>query len=311
MKKAHWLLLGIAVLAGWNAGAVWLVQFSCYPLWSYVGAAELDAYMEFWQQAASWLIALPLALAIVAAVVLLWVYPPETPRWARWLGAGLQAALAGVDWLWLWPAQSRVMLPGKGMDMAAYAQLADANWVRIALVSGYAILVFWMLARCLWPNAEITGRRLLLIVTAALSLYSAGNVWIVHLAAYGLWPYVGRQEAFAYHVAWWHSIWGVIFIPAGIVFLGSIVMLWKRPEGVSLSMSRAGVGLLVVTYVLTSAWWGPLMARLATQDEGLSLPLYHLLMATHWLRVVLITAYTAVCCGMLVESATVRLRRNA
>jgi hypothetical protein len=27
-------------------------------------------------------------------------------------------------------------------------------------------------------------------------------------------------------VAWWHSIGGVTFVPAGLVFLGSTLMFW-------------------------------------------------------------------------------------
>ena len=50
----------------------------------------------------------------------------------------------------------------------------------------------------------------LLLATCALSLYSVGNIWPVQLSSYRLWKYVGPREFHAYHLAWWHSIWGVI-----------------------------------------------------------------------------------------------------
>ena len=62
--------------------------------------------------------------------------------------------------------------------------------------------------------------RWLLLATFALSLYSAGQVWLVQLSSYPLWAYVGRNEFSAYHRAWWRSIWGVVLGPAALVTLG-------------------------------------------------------------------------------------------
>ena len=45
------------------------------------------------------------------------------------------------------------------------------------------------------------------------------------------------------------------------------------------------------------------MARLATPETGLSLPLYHQLMLTHWLRVAIVTAYGVLIFWMLARSA--------
>lgn len=35
MSKKHWLLSAVAALSWFNAGVIWLIQFSCYPLWPY------------------------------------------------------------------------------------------------------------------------------------------------------------------------------------------------------------------------------------------------------------------------------------
>jgi hypothetical protein len=60
----------------------------------------------------------------------------------------------------------------------------------------------------------------LLLGTCALSLYGMGQVWLVQQSSYRLWAYVGDREFRAYHLAWWHSIWGVILAPAAILLLG-------------------------------------------------------------------------------------------
>jgi hypothetical protein len=148
----------------------------------------------------------------------------------------------------------------------------------------------------------MTKRQWLLLCTATLSFYGVGNIWLVQLSSYRLWRYVGARDFWAYHIAWWHSIWGVIFFPAGLVFVGSLLMLWLRPPGVPRWAVWLGVGLQVLLYLLTALWWGPLMARLATRETGLLLPLYHELMVSHWLRVAIVTAYGVLAFWMLVQT---------
>ena len=80
-------------------------------------------------------------------------------------------------------------------------------------------------------------------------------------------------------------------------------MLRVRPDGVSRQTGQVGFCLQLLVYVITAAWFGPLMARLASPDAGLSLPLYHLLMATHWVRFALFTTYGILCVYVLAKSA--------
>ena len=115
----------------------------------------------------------------------------------------------------------------------------------------------------------------------------------------------GVREAFGYHIAWWHSIWGVLFVPAGLVILGSLALLWIRPPGVSRGLAWIGLTFQLVIVVSTAVWWAPLMARLVTPDAGMSLRDYQLLMSTHWIRLALITAYGMASFYMLIKSATV------
>jgi hypothetical protein len=143
----------------------------------------------------------------------------------------------------------------------------------------------------------------LLLITCALSLYSAGQVWLVQLSSYPLWTYVGAKEFHAYHHAWWRSIWGVVLAPAALVSLASVLMLWLRAPAVPLSAAWAGLALQVALILGTAIWWGPLMARLEAPDGGLLMDRYRLLMTTHWLRVAIVSAYAALSLWMLAQSA--------
>ena len=143
----------------------------------------------------------------------------------------------------------------------------------------------------------------LLLVTSALSLYGVGNIWPVQVSSYRLWRYVGAREFSAYHHAWWHSIWGVILAPAVAVFVGALLMLWWRAPGVSPWAPWVGFSLQMALVLGTVLWWGPLMARLEDPGGGLALARFRLLVATHWLRVAIVTAYGALTLWMVAQSA--------
>jgi hypothetical protein len=143
----------------------------------------------------------------------------------------------------------------------------------------------------------------LLLTTCALSLYSVGNVWPVQLSSYRLWQYVGPREFHAYHLAWWHSIWGVILGPAVLVFVGALLMFWWRAPGVPPWAVWAGFTLQLSLVVGTALWWGPLMARLESPSGDLATDQFDLLMRTHWLRVAIVTAYGALALWMVAQSA--------
>jgi hypothetical protein len=143
----------------------------------------------------------------------------------------------------------------------------------------------------------------LLLGTCALSLYSVGNIWPVQLSSYPLLRQVGPGEFHAYHWAWWRSIWGVILAPAGLVFVGAVMMLWWRARGVPPWAPWVGLALQASLVAGTALWWGPLMARLEDDDGGLALERFNLLMATHWLRVAIVTAYGGLTLWMVAQSA--------
>jgi len=149
----------------------------------------------------------------------------------------------------------------------------------------------------------MTVAHWLLLVTCALSVYSVGQVWLVQLSSYPLWAYVGGREFRAYHLAWWRSIWGVILAPAGLVALGAVFMLWWREPAVPAWAAWVGVGLQVALILGTALWWAPLMARLEGPDGELLRKRFRLLVATHWLRVFIVTAYGFVVLWMLARSA--------
>lgn len=304
MNKKHWLLVAVAALSWFDAGIIWLMQFSCYPLWPYVGRGEFLNYHSAWCQWAWAVVFVPGALVVAGSILMLRLAPPEVPRWSPWFGIGIQVILQLVIAIWVSVLERNVAAPTGGLNLSAYQQLMAANWLRIILVTAYAVLTFWMLTCSLWTGRSIARGQWLLLVTSALALFGVGNVWLVQLVCYRLWTLVGQREAFSYHIAWWHSIWGILFGPSTIVVLGAVALLWMRPFNVNGKLAWLGLSLLVLTAVGTAAWWAPLMARLVAPDGGMLLRDYLLLMSTHWIRVALISATGITYFCMLIKSAT-------
>jgi hypothetical protein len=293
----------IATLSAFSAGVVWLAQISGYPLWTHVGRGEFLRFYAVWSNGARGMIFVPLLLTFAGTVIALLLRPQSVPVWALWIGLALQLALSLLTVLWWSPSTSSIATPDGSLNLAVYARLMHSHWLRVAMVTVYAVLACWMLSRSLWPqHGKLQVNQWVLLGAIALGYYGVGQIWLAQLLCYRLWPQVGRSAFFAYHIAWWHSIWIVIFVPSGLAFLAALVLPWLRPPGVSVRLLWAGLGVQVLLCVLTATWWGPLMGRLATREQGLLLRNYHLMMTTHWLRVAIVTAYGLVALWTLVQS---------
>lgn len=140
----------------------------------------------------------------------------------------------------------------------------------------------------------------LLVGTLVLVWYHVGIVWLVQVVAWPLFGYVGNNEFEAYHQAWWRGIRYVIFVPGAFALLGGILLLHFRPSGTPGSLLGAGLGLYVLMYLLTAAWWGPQQAKMKTTDS----PRFALLNRTHWIRTALVSGYGV----LLIVALVMRIR---
>jgi hypothetical protein len=150
MNAAQWLLLATCAFALYSAGQVWLVQLSSYPLWTRVGAKEFHAYHHAWWRSIWGVILAPAALVSLASLAMLWVRAPDVPASAAWVGLALQVALILGTAVWWGPLMARLEAPDGGLLMDRYKLLMTTHWLRVAIVSAYAILTLWMLARSAW-----------------------------------------------------------------------------------------------------------------------------------------------------------------
>ena len=150
---AHWLLLATLCLGLFGAGQVWLVQLSSYPLWRFVGPHEFEAYHWAWWRSIWGPVLSPAVLTFAGAALMLRWPPPGAPAWAAPLGMALQALLVLGTAAWWGPLMARIQADGGGLDPGRYRLLMTTHWLRVALVTGFALLLIWMTAASGWAAA--------------------------------------------------------------------------------------------------------------------------------------------------------------
>lgn len=152
MNWSEALLLGTCALSLYGVGQIWLVQLSSYRLWTYVGPREFRAYHAAWWRGIWGVVLAPAALVTMGAALMLWRQAPGVPVWAAWLGFALQIALFLGTAIWWDPLMARLEAPGGGLLPDRYRLLMTTHWVRVGIVTAYALLVLWMLAQSAWRN---------------------------------------------------------------------------------------------------------------------------------------------------------------
>ena len=152
MNKSQWLLMVLSALSFHGVGRVWLAQLSSYPLWAYVGEREFPTYHKVWWRGVWGVILAPAALLIVASALMLWWREPSVPAWAAWSGFALQMALVLGTAIWWGPLMARLEGPNGALLLERYQLLLTSHWLRVAIITAYALLVFWMLAQSAWRS---------------------------------------------------------------------------------------------------------------------------------------------------------------
>lgn len=103
----------------YGVGQVWLVRLSSYRLWAYVGQHEFRAYHAAWWRSIWGAILAPAALVLGTAF-----------EWG--------------------PLMARLEAPSGRLSLECYQLLMRTHWLRVAIITAYALLMLWMLSRNTW-----------------------------------------------------------------------------------------------------------------------------------------------------------------
>ncbi len=153
MTRAQQILLVTLAVSWYNVAVIWLMQILIYPSWAFIPTADFG-HAQGYHFVRLFIVVFPqAALATLGALALLRWRPPGIPKAALWLGLGIQLSLWLLTAL-LWGRwQGQIALgdapPGSlgPANVELYHLLVTTHWLRVALITAYGILVFWMAYR--------------------------------------------------------------------------------------------------------------------------------------------------------------------
>jgi hypothetical protein len=143
MTPKIFLLLNLA-LAFYGVGAIWAHEADIFRTWKLLDPATFRAVQTaHWHRLPYWIFA-PVGLASLGSLALIWLHPPDSPRWAI-MAAPLCLWTSNLLTAILWgPWQARLSKDPLGAASPYLARILSTHWIRTSLINGYAvILLLW------------------------------------------------------------------------------------------------------------------------------------------------------------------------
>ncbi len=134
------LLLNLS-LAFYNAGTIWAHEIDIFRSWKLVDAASFHTIQSaHWHKLPYWIF-VPIGLALLGGILLIWYHPANTPSWAIY-GALICQMLALILTALLWGRwQARLAEDPLGSRSSYLDKILRTHWIRTLLVSGYAVFL--------------------------------------------------------------------------------------------------------------------------------------------------------------------------
>jgi len=122
-------------------GVIWFVQVVHYPLFAKTGSADFRAYEQRHTSLTTWVVAPPMLVEGITALLLFWFRPTGVSTWQ------LSIALALLAVIWL--STALVQVPchnvlSLGFNSVVHKRLLRTNWIRTIAWSLRGVLVLWI-----------------------------------------------------------------------------------------------------------------------------------------------------------------------
>lgn len=123
------------------AGVIWFVQVVHYPLFANVGEAEFAAYEQRHSHMTTWVVAPPMIIEAITAMLLFWLRPTGVSTWQLAIGLALVVVI--------WISTAFVQVPCHDFlceryDAAVQQRLVATNWIRTVAWSVRGLMVMWL-----------------------------------------------------------------------------------------------------------------------------------------------------------------------
>jgi hypothetical protein len=130
-----------------------------------------------------------------------------------------------------------------------------------------------------------------LLLNLAWAFYNVGTIWAHEVDIFRSWRLVPPETFRRVQTVHWRKLPYWVFLPLGLAFAGSIILVWYHPPNSPVWAIWGTLGCQAMSHVLTAVLWGPWQAKLSNDPLGPASPYLAKILATHWLRTLMINAY--------------------
>ena len=130
-----------------------------------------------------------------------------------------------------------------------------------------------------------------LLCNLALSFYLVGAIWAHEMDIFRNWRVLDPANFRRVQRAHWRKLPYWIFAPLAAALVGSLILIWYHPTHSPAWAIWGNLACQMLSLILTAIFWGQWQAKLSQDPLGAQSPYLKKILATHWIRTLLINAY--------------------
>jgi len=131
----------------------------------------------------------------------------------------------------------------------------------------------------------------LLLSNVALAFYLVGAIWAHEVDIFRTWKLVGPDDFRKVQSTHWRKLPYWIFAPLVLALAGSIALIWIHPAGSPTWAIWGNLIFQLASHLFTALFWGPWQGMLSRDPLGPTSAYLKKILATHWIRTLLISGY--------------------
>ena len=141
-KFSNILLLSNLALAFYNTGTIWAMEIDIFRSWKLLDKQSFSGVRKaHWKKIPYWIF-VPVGLALVGSIALIWYHPDGSPAWAIWATIGCQLCSHFLTALFWGPWQAKLSTDEQGPDSPLLRKILQTHWIRTTLINAYAGILF-------------------------------------------------------------------------------------------------------------------------------------------------------------------------
>ncbi len=140
-----------------------------------------------------------------------------------------------------------------------------------------------------------------LLINLALAFYGVGAIWAHEVDIFRSWQLLDPATFRRVQAVHWRKLPYWIFAPLVLTFMGAVTLLRYHPAASPRGLMWGAFASLLASHLLTATMWGPWQAKLSRDDRAPAGPYLRKILATHWIRTLLINVY-----GFILLAWTIR-----